>query len=78
MLNQFKELIQSNEELLKHPFVQGLILIIEQQAKEIEELKAEIRILKEHPSKPNIKPSNLEKTQQPPCDDANERCRQSR
>ena len=72
MLNKFKELIQSNEELLKHPFVQGLILIIEQQAKEIEELKAEIRMLKEHPSKPNIKPSNLEKPQEPPSDDANE------
>ena len=63
MLNQLKESIQGNEELLNHPFVQRLILIIEQQAKKIEELEAEIRMLKEHPKKPDIKPSTLNKPQ---------------
>lgn len=60
MLNQLIESMKGNEELLNHPFVQQLMLIIERQAKEIEELKAEIRILKEHPGKPRIKPSSLE------------------
>ena len=72
MLNQLKEPIKGNEELLSHPFVQRLILMIEQQAKEIEELKAEIRMLKEHPKKPTIKPSNLEKPKEPPSEDNNE------
>ena len=72
MQNQLKELIQGNEELLKTPFIQQLILIIEQQAKEIEDLKAEIRMLKEHPRKPNIKPSNLENPQDSSSEDNNE------
>lgn len=61
MLNQLKTLSKANEEFLEIPFVQQLILIIERQSKEIEELKAEIRRLKGHPGKPNIKPSTLEK-----------------
>ena len=58
MLNQLKELLQDkgNEQYLDTPFVQRLLLIIEQQSKE---LKEEIRRLKEHPEKPKIKPSNL-------------------
>ena len=72
MLNQLKELINGNDEFLSHPFVQGLILILEKQAKEIEELKAEIRMLKEHPKKPNIKPSSLEKPPEISLDDTNE------
>jgi hypothetical protein len=59
MQNELKESVKGNEEFLNHPFVQRLILIIEQQAKEIEELKAEIRMLKEHPKKPVIKPRTL-------------------
>ena len=72
MLNQLKGLSKDNEELLKHPFVQRLMMIIEQQAKEIEELKEEVRRLKEHPGKPKIKPSNLEKPQESSSDNANE------
>ena len=80
MLNQLKELLQEkdNEQYLVTPFVQRLILIIEQQAKKIEELESEIRMLKEHPKKPTIKPSNLEKPQDPPSDDTHENDKQQK
>lgn len=62
MQNQLKELIKDNEQYLDIPFFQQLISLMEQLVKENEELKAEIRRLKEHPKKPNIKPSMLERT----------------
>jgi len=43
------------------PDIQQLISWMEQQAKQIEELKAEIARLKKLPAKPNIKPSTLHK-----------------
>lgn len=75
---ELKELIKANEELCGTSFIQQLILIIEQQAKEIEDLKAEIRMLKEHPKKPNIRPSTLEKSRDKASDESNENGRQHR
>lgn len=43
------------------PLVDALLIIIQQQAKELENLKKEIARLKKHPEKPTIKPSKLEK-----------------
>lgn len=51
----------ATEELLQTPLVQYLIELCLKQGEEIEKLKAEIRLLKEHPQKPDINPSNIEK-----------------
>ena len=45
----------------ENPTVLLLLDIIRLQAKQIEQLKDEINKLKNHPRKPNIKPSRLEK-----------------
>lgn len=74
MLNQLKELLKDkgNEQYLNIPFFQRLIFILEQQAKKIEELEAEIRQLKGHSAKPNIKPSSLENPPENPPEGGNE------
>ena len=61
MKKELLQLIESNQDKLKDPFVQELFKIIEGQATMIEELKAEINRLKKRPSKPSIKASTLEK-----------------
>ncbi|MCK5369040.1 MAG: hypothetical protein KAQ62_10825, partial [Cyclobacteriaceae bacterium] len=49
------------DEILNHPVVGYLQGIIEDLSREIEQLKAEIRLLKDHSAKPVIPPnSNLE------------------
>ena len=45
----------------KTPLVLQLLAVIEQQAEQIQQLKDEIARLKNHPRKPDIKPSSLEK-----------------
>ncbi len=47
-------------ELLKIPLVEQLLDLIEKQAKKIEQLDAEIKRLKGHPQKPEIKASRIE------------------
>jgi hypothetical protein len=49
------------EELLQVPLVQYLIEVCQRQSEEIEMLKAEIRLLKGHPKKPNVQAGNIEK-----------------
>jgi uncharacterized small protein (DUF1192 family) len=44
----------------KTPLVLRLLAVIEQQAEQIQQLKDEIARLKNHPRKPDIKPSSLE------------------
>lgn len=78
MHNQLKGLIKANQELSAIPFIEQLILIIEHQAKEIADLKAEIRMLKEHPKKPNIRPSTLDKPHDKASSEADENGRQHR
>ena len=50
-----------SDEEKNNPTIQLLLEIIRQQAEVIEQLKDEINRLKNHPRKPKIKPSNLEK-----------------
>ncbi len=45
----------------KTPLVLQLLVVIEQQAEQIQQLKDEIARLKNHPPRPDIKPSSLEK-----------------
>ena len=45
----------------KTPLVLQLLAVIEQQAEQIQQLKDEIARLKNHPPRPDIKPSSLEK-----------------
>ena len=53
--------MEGNEELLKNPVWGKLLALFEEQNREIEKLKAEVKRLKGHPGKPVIKPSILEK-----------------
>jgi hypothetical protein len=61
MVNKIKALMEGNEDVLKIPVVGKLIALMEEQNREIEALKAEIKRLKKQPAKPKIKPSTLEK-----------------
>ena len=49
----------------KTPLVLQLLSVIEQQAEQIRQLKDEIARLKNHPPRPDIKPSSLEKKKKP-------------
>lgn len=48
------------DELIQTPLVQYLLGVCQTQSEKIEELEAEIRLLKDHPKKPAIKPSTIE------------------
>ena len=51
----------TSDQILNHPFVGYLQVVISDQSLEIEKLKSEIRLLKGHSAKPAIPPnSNLE------------------
>ena len=53
--------MKGNEELSKNPVFEQLIKWLEEQSREISDLKAEVQRLKGHPVKPNIK-ANARKT----------------
>ena len=55
--------MEGDEDLLKIPAFGKLIALLEEQSRELEQLKAEIKRLKGHPRKPVIRPSSLEKEQ---------------
>ena len=52
--------VRDNRIILTIVEYEGMLISINMMKSEIEVLKAEIRLLKNHPQKPNIKPSNLE------------------
>jgi hypothetical protein len=63
VINKVKEIMNGDEDLLKIPAFGKLIALLEEQSRELEELKAEVKRLKGHPGKPAIRPSTLEKEQ---------------
>ena len=63
VINKVKEIMEGDEDLLKIPAFGKLIALLEEQSRELEQLKAEIKRLKGHPGKPVIRPSSLEKEQ---------------
>ena len=51
----------STNNLLEIPLVQYLLEVCQKQSEKIDELEAEIKLLKGHPQKPIIRPSKIEK-----------------